>query len=92
MPRRNVQVGDVVIVKEDNIPRNEWKLAKIVEANIDDDGLVRKVKIQVGESNLGKKGERLKQPSCLERPVQKLVVLVENNSSIASPKYGCLKM
>ncbi|KAI5616610.1 hypothetical protein C0J50_23778, partial [Silurus asotus] len=26
MPRRNVHVGDVVIVKEDNIPRYEWKL------------------------------------------------------------------
>ncbi|KAJ8332755.1 hypothetical protein SKAU_G00416510, partial [Synaphobranchus kaupii] len=58
-PRRNVQVGDVVIVKDDNIPRNEWKLARIVETSEDDDGLVRKVKLQIGQSNLGKKGERM---------------------------------
>lgn len=80
VPRRNVQVGDVVIVKDDNIPRNEWKLARVVEARADGDGLVRKVKIQIGQSNLGKKGERITQLSSLERPVQKLVVLVEQNS------------
>ncbi|XP_041789702.1 uncharacterized protein LOC121604290 [Chelmon rostratus] len=79
-PKRNVQVGDVVIVKEDNIPRNEWKLARVVQTSEDDDGLVRKVKIQIGQRDLGKKGERLKQLSFLERPVQKLVILVENES------------
>ncbi|CAI5660438.1 unnamed protein product [Oreochromis niloticus] len=78
-PKQNVQVGDVVILKEDNIPRNEWKLARVVEANEDDDGLVRKVKIQIGQKELGKKGERLKQVSFLERPVQKLVVLVKGS-------------
>ncbi|KAM9709232.1 uncharacterized protein ACNS7B_023621 [Menidia menidia] len=78
--RRNVQVGDVVIVKDENTPRNEWPLAKVVEAEEDDDGLVRKVKIQIGQSKLGPKGERLTQPSFLERPVQKLVVLVEHYS------------
>lgn len=78
--RRNVQVGDVVILKEDNIPRNEWKLARVVDTSEDDDGIVRKVELQMGQRDLGKKGERLKQPSFLERPVQKLVVLVENDS------------
>ncbi|KAL1268410.1 hypothetical protein QQF64_033773 [Cirrhinus molitorella] len=68
-PKRNVQVGDVVIVKEDNIPRNEWKLARVIETSADDDGLVRKVKLQMGQSKLGKKGERLTQTSFLERPV-----------------------
>nr|XP_046230542.1 uncharacterized protein LOC124051127 [Scatophagus argus] len=80
VPRRNVRVGDVVIVKEDNVPRNEWRLARVVEARKEDDGLVRKVKIQIGQSKLGKRGERLAQPTFLERPVQKLVVLVEQNS------------
>lgn len=69
-----------MIVKDDNIPRNEWKLAKVVEANKDDDGLVRKVKIQMGQRELGGKGERLKQLSFLERREQKLVVLVKNES------------
>lgn len=74
VPKRNLRV---VIVKEDNVPRNEWKLAKLVEATVDDDGLVRKVKLQIGNKDVGEKGEHLKQLSFLERPVQKLVVLVE---------------
>ena len=68
-PRKNMQVGDVVIVKDDNSPRNEWKLARIIETYKDDDGLVRKVMVQMGQSNLGNKGERLTQPSILERPI-----------------------
>lgn len=80
MPRRNVHVGDVVIVKEDNVPRNEWRLARVVEASVDDAGFVRKVKLQMGQSKLGKKGERLTQESFLNRPIQKLVVIVENDS------------
>ncbi|KAJ8371926.1 hypothetical protein AAFF_G00298780 [Aldrovandia affinis] len=59
VPRRNIHVGDVVIVKEDNVPRNEWKLARVVETSEDDDGLVRKVKLQIGQSNLNSKGKFL---------------------------------
>lgn len=75
-PRRNVQVGDIVIVKEEEIPRNEWRLARVIEVCKADDGLVRKVIIQIGDRKLGKRGERLTKPSIIERPVQKLVVLV----------------
>ena len=45
MHRINVQVGDVVIVKDEDIPRNEWRLARVVEVREDDDGFVCKVKI-----------------------------------------------
>ncbi|XP_039524444.1 uncharacterized protein LOC120477094 [Pimephales promelas] len=74
--RRNVQVGDIVIVKEEETPRNEWRLARVVEVCKADDGLVRKAKIQIGDRKLGKRGERLTKPSVIERPIQKLVVLV----------------
>lgn len=79
-PRRNVQIGDVVIVKEDNVHINEWRLARVVETSADDDGLVRKVRLQMGQSKLGKNDERLTQITLLERPIQKIVVIVENNS------------
>lgn len=55
-------------------------LARVVETSASDEGLVRTAKLHLGQSNLGKKGERLSQTSFLERPVQKLVVIVENNS------------
>ncbi|KAJ8364861.1 hypothetical protein SKAU_G00136920 [Synaphobranchus kaupii] len=77
-PRRNVQVGDIVIVKED-VPHNEWKLARVLDVCKDDDGLVRKATIQIGERKLSKEGERLSKPSVIERPIQKLVILVESS-------------
>lgn len=55
--KRNEKVGYIVILKEENVPRNEWKLVKVVEANKDNDGLVRKVKLQMGQRDSGKKGD-----------------------------------
>ena len=66
-----------VIVKEDELPRNEWKLARVVKAHKSSDGLVRKVTLQLGNPRLGEKGERLGKPTILDRPIQKLVVLIE---------------
>ncbi|KAL0154219.1 hypothetical protein M9458_050473 [Cirrhinus mrigala] len=76
IPRRNVQVGDVVIVKEGEALRNEWRMARVLKVCKDDDGLVRKATIQMGDRGLGRRGERLTKPSIVERPIQKLVILV----------------
>ncbi|XP_062573263.1 uncharacterized protein LOC134235177 [Saccostrea cucullata] len=42
--RRNIKEGDIVLVKDVDLPRNQWPLGRVVEANPDDDGLVRRVK------------------------------------------------
>ena len=49
-----MDVGDIVIIKEEDVPRNEWKLAMVVKAHEEADGLVRKVTVQVWERKLGK--------------------------------------
>ncbi len=59
--------------------RNEWRLGRVSETTTDKDGRVRRVKIQLGDSKLSKKGERLHKVSEVERPVQKLVLLLETN-------------
>ncbi|KAK7884399.1 hypothetical protein WMY93_027522 [Mugilogobius chulae] len=41
-PRRNLQMGDIVILKDDDAPRNEWKLGRVLETMPGKDGLVRK--------------------------------------------------
>ena len=51
-PKENLQVNDVVIVKEDDMPRNQWRVCRVVEVLPDEDGLVRKVKLEVGSQNL----------------------------------------
>ena len=78
-PRRNLQRGDVVIISNDNLPRNMWQIARVEEAYCDPDGYVRKVKVAVGDAALDDKGRRVKHISYLERPVHKLVLLVPSN-------------
>lgn len=76
-PRRNSSVGDVVLILDNNLPRNEWSVGRIVEANPDQDGLVRKVKVVVGMPQLDDKGKRHETLHYLERPVHKLILLCE---------------
>jgi hypothetical protein len=47
--KRNVQVGDVVLLQDSNNIRGQWKLAQIVEATPGMDGKVRDVKNQIQE-------------------------------------------
>lgn len=49
VPRRNLKVNDIVIIKEDMLPRNQWQLGRVVEVIQGSDGLVRRVKVQTGE-------------------------------------------
>ena len=77
-PRRNVKPGDVVIVKEEGIPRCEWRLGRVTEVCKGKDGLVRKASVQIGNSSLDKRGQRLTNSSILARPIHKLVVLIES--------------
>ena len=79
--RPNIQTNDIVLLKDDNLPRNQWQLARVVDAEPDSDGLVRKVKIMVADRSLDKSGQRVKPASMLERPIQKLVLLVAHESS-----------
>ncbi|CAJ1066524.1 uncharacterized protein LOC115541003 [Xyrichtys novacula] len=53
-PKRNLQIGDVVMMKDDDLPRNEWRLGKVLETVVDRDGLVRRVKICLGDGRLGR--------------------------------------
>ena len=62
--RRNILEGYIVLVKDIDLPRNQWPLGRIVGANPDDDGLVRRLKVKT-------------ESSVLERSVHKLVLLVE---------------
>lgn len=78
--RRNIQIGDVVIVKDDNLPRNQWHLGRVIDTYASEDGLVRSVRLAIGDSNLDKKGKRNGQLSTLERPIHKLVLLLENET------------
>ena len=49
-------MNDIVIVKDENSPRNTWKLGRIVKAEQSQDGQVRKVDLIMSDRSLDKKG------------------------------------
>lgn len=75
--RRNLKVGDVVMIKDDNFSRNRWRLGRISKAHEDVDGLVRKVRLTVGSSDLDSKGVRTSKLIELDRPMHRLILLQE---------------
>lgn len=63
-PRRNVAVGDIVLLIDDSAPRSSWIMGRVVETISDSKGRVRQVRLKTS-TNL------------LLRPVTKLCLLLE---------------
>jgi len=59
---RNTQVGDVVLVVDDSLPRNNWLLGRVVKTLPGADGLVRTVEVKT-------------KTSILMRPVHKICII-----------------
>ena len=68
--RRNVKIGDVVLVAE-NSPRDNWNIARIIETFPDREGKVRRVRL------------RTKKKKELERHVNSLVLLEAVDEDLA---------
>ena len=68
--KRNLQVDDVVLMKEEGAIRGQWPMARVVEVHKGDDGLVRSVTLYA-------KG------STFKRPVHKTILLVGKEDSEA---------
>ena len=78
-PMKNVEVGDIVILKDDSVPRNCWKLARVETTYPDADGYVRKVKVAVADQSRDVKGKRTGATvSYLERPIHGLILLMSH--------------
>ncbi|XP_018795784.1 PREDICTED: uncharacterized protein LOC108973173 [Bactrocera latifrons] len=66
----NVQPGDVVIIRGENLPPSVWRVGQVIDVHPDSDGLVRTVTIQYNTNQTSSNGLPIKQ-RC-QRPVQKL--------------------
>ena len=71
--RSNARVGDIVLLNETDLVRNEWRLARITACKTSDDGLVRSVELKLADKNYRSKNS---QTQVLTRPVHKIVVLM----------------
>ena len=67
-PRRNVSVGDIVLVA-DNSPRSSWSLGRVISVKEDKRGLVRRVMLRI-------------RGTVLERPIDKLCPILEADVSV----------
>ncbi|XP_014663229.1 PREDICTED: uncharacterized protein LOC106805948 [Priapulus caudatus] len=61
-PKCNLKKGDLVIVSQDNTPRNQWPLGLIIDAHLGADGLVRAVEVRTASGTY-------------ERPISKICLL-----------------
>ncbi|XP_038077337.1 uncharacterized protein LOC119745185 [Patiria miniata] len=66
-PERNIAVGDVVLLRDKDIRRNQWPLGIVDGVSPGDDGLVRKVNVRLPSTG-----------KTYARPVHELVLLVES--------------
>ena len=63
--KRNFLVGDIVLVKEEDLPRNQWKTGRIMEVIVSKDGLVRVANIRLTPCG-----------TVLQRSITKFVLLI----------------
>jgi len=76
-PKRNMKPGDIVILRdEDNVTRNNWKLARVENVIPSEGGSIRKVKLRMADDSLDQHGRRTRAVNFLDRPVSKLVLLI----------------
>lgn len=80
-PRRNIMVNDVVILRDINECRSDWKLARVEQTFPSKDGLVRSVQVILPNTSLNEEGKASSPSTRLTRPVQKLTVLIPASES-----------
>ena len=72
-PTRNIQVGDIVMLQEDNLIPTKWPLAKVIDINPSKDGLVQVVTIM---SNTG----------IYNRSITKIALLLPSDPQDSEPE------
>ncbi|XP_067950522.1 uncharacterized protein [Watersipora subatra] len=75
-PQPNLKVGDVVLIIDENQPRNLWSTGKIVALHFGADSRVRKATVMLATPDLDAKGKPIDNRKVIDRPVQKLILLV----------------
>ena len=77
LPRngRQPKVGEVVLIKNDLLPRGRWKIAQVVEVTPGSDGIVRRVALQPPYKNLTPDTKKNKPSELIYRPPRLLVPL-----------------
>ncbi|XP_041675372.1 uncharacterized protein LOC121530409 [Drosophila eugracilis] len=73
-PTRNIKIDDMVVVKEDNLPSNEWRLGRIVSVFPGADGRVRVAEVRTARGTI-------------KRPVHKVILLPMESKEPATSSH-----
>ena len=71
-PQRDSRVGDIVLLQDDDLPRNQWPLARVTKVFPSKDGRIRKVQLLPT-----REGRR----KILERPIHKTILLLAQDAA-----------
>lgn len=87
LPRdgRQPKVGEVVLIKNDLLPRGRWKIARVIKVTPGPDGVVRRVELQPPYHNLTPDTKKNKPSEVINRPPRLLVPLeceVDNTNPV----------
>ena len=66
-PSRNIEVGGIVILQEDNLIPTKWPLAKVIHVHPGNDGFVR---VATVKTSIG----------IYKRPITKMALLIPNDT------------
>ena len=73
--KKETWVDDIVLLKQSDVPQNQWSMGRATEVHNDQKGLVRSVTLKIGE-HAGNKNTKHK----LERPIDKIVLLLGSDN------------
>ena len=73
-------VNDIVIVYDEKMPRQLWRLGRIMKLLISDDGQIRGAEVKIGKAN-----------AMIRRPVNKLYPLIVHDGDIVDTKPFTIK-
>lgn len=65
-PTRNFQIGDIVILQQDNVTPTKWPLARVMKTHVDKDKSVRVVTVKTSTGTY-------------KRPTNKMALLLPNS-------------
>jgi len=81
-PQQDLNVDDIVLIKDDSLARNHWELGRVTRTYPDKDGRVRRVQVTLADPSIDAKGVHVHPPRFLERPIHKLVFLMSWSDAV----------
>ena len=69
---KNIKIGDLVLLKDEHLPRLSWHLCKVKEVFTGSDGKVRSALLLLGSR------DKSETSTLLKRPVQKMELIMES--------------